>query len=532
MVQGMSAPPVVPTKPQPKPQLGATTEFPIPEFMWCQRSDKVYLTIKVADCADAVVEFTEGVVYFRGTGHGMCGQRQYRINIELAGAIIPAECVWFVSGPNVRVRLQKDKVGPYWGGLLAGKRKMVQLKVDWSSWLDEDEENERSAAPNGFDEAAMTKVMVNSDKDALYRDLDRFDSTTSPDEGEEQNSIIIDEGLNNIDDIQIKFKALDYERTKTSKTKAARQDLRKRTREAVLFQKKRENDLKYGRAVREITEEELTLIANEPGLYEKLKAEKKQEKAFWLSKWWHVRRPEKKKIDQAEPLARAAAVETTKEELAKLKAAGGDISDKKTRLAVERAVFIASRQAAMDKFNQWDHQSEKPDRIRKDQEGRDYTARDMGARFAREEVAKALGEPEPELAQSLQLKQFADPRPEGEKPQLPEGYGGDDDDDDSDDEDDSDGPELELEGNDGDGPTLELEDNDGEPTLELEENDGEPTLELEDNDGEPTLELEGNDGDGPTLELEDNDGEPTLELEENDGDGLELEDNVNDGTVV
>ena len=29
----------------------------------------------------------------------------------------------------------------------------------------------------------------------LYRNLDRFDSSTTPDEGEETNSILIDEGL-------------------------------------------------------------------------------------------------------------------------------------------------------------------------------------------------------------------------------------------------------------------------------------------------------------------------------------------------
>ena len=83
----------------------------------------------------------------------------------------------------MRVRLQKAKAGPYWDGLLAGKRKMVQLKVDWASWLDEDEENERSAAPMGFDVPSMKMMMVGSDKCELYRDLDRFDSSTTPDEG-------------------------------------------------------------------------------------------------------------------------------------------------------------------------------------------------------------------------------------------------------------------------------------------------------------------------------------------------------------
>jgi hypothetical protein len=217
----------------------------------------------------------------------------------------------------------------------------------------------------------------------------------------------------------------------------------------------------------------------------------------------------------AEPLAREAAVTAVAEELAALKQSGGDIGDGKTRRGVERRVFIKARQAAVDKFNEWEHHSEKADRIRQDQEGRDFTARDMGARITREELARALGEPMPDLAQSLKLKQFADPRPENDKPSLPAGYeGGDDDDDDDDDDepaapakaktgyDDDDGPGLELEGNDDDGPGLELEGNDGDgPGLELEGNDG---------DGLPDgmgLELEENDGDELELELEENEGE-------------------------
>jgi hypothetical protein len=289
MVQGMAAPPV--SKPQPKPQLGKTSEFPIPEFMWCQRCDRVYLTIKVADCVDTMVDVTpEGELDFRGKGHGMCGQREYRFTVTLTAAVVPDECVWFVSGPNVRVRLQKAKAGPHWGGLLKGNKKMVQLKVDWSSWLDEDEENERSTAPNGFDAADMKGKMMGaggplqSASDPLYRDLDRFDSTTTPDEGEEQNSIMIDEGMNSIDDLQVKFRALDYEKVQTSKTKQMRHDTRKATREAQLFVKQREIELKYGRPVRDVTDEERALIANADGLYDKFKAEKQEEKLYWLSK--------------------------------------------------------------------------------------------------------------------------------------------------------------------------------------------------------------------------------------------------------
>ena len=465
---GMQPPPVI--KPPPKPKLvgGLSSAHPTPEFMWCQRSDRVYVTIKVADCKDAKVNISgDSVLEFSGLGHGMCGERHYELNVELRHLSLPpsASGLWrefpptrpdqsvylandlharparmplfsvlstavlvslsaSLAGPNVRVRLQKAKVGPYWDGLLAGKRKMVQLKVDWASWLDEDEENERSAAPTGFDVDKMKVMMVGSDKCDLYRDLDRFDSSTTPDEGEETNSIMIDEGMSTVDDLQVKFKALEYEKEETAKTKERRFQLRKKTREAQLF-KQRDNDLLRKRPVRDLTPEEIELLEGADTLYERLKAEKKQEKMYWLSKWWHVRRPEKRKIDMAEPVARKAAVEAIETELKALRESGGEISDKRERRAVERRVFIKSRQAALDVFNQWEIQSEKEDRIKQDQEGRDYTARDMGARITREELAKALGEPMPDLAKSMQLKQFADPRPKDEQPQRP-GGGSDD----------------------------------------------------------------------------------------------------------
>jgi len=133
----------------------------------------------------------------------------------------------------------------------------------------------------------MKMMMVGSDKDPLYRDLDKFSSSDTPDEGEELNSIIIDEGMNTIDDIQVKFRALDYEKVETAKTKAVRYELRKKTREAQLFVRQRERDLQFGRPTRDVSAEEHALLEQADGLYERLKAEKALEKTFWLSKWWH-----------------------------------------------------------------------------------------------------------------------------------------------------------------------------------------------------------------------------------------------------
>ena len=223
-----------------------------------------------------------------------------------------------------------------------------------------------------------------------------------------------------------------------------------------------------------------------------------------VSPWRHQRRPEKRKIDAARPIALAAAKEQIELELAELRASAQETWEPRERRRVERRVFLRARQAAYDYFGQWRAESDDPIRKRQDEEGKAHTARDMAARMTREEVALALGEPVPQLAKSMQLKQFADPRNEAKVGQGPD-YGDDDDDDDDDDD------EEEEQGNNdlGDGweivkekraaatvppappppaapvaaadDELELEDNDG-AELELEENGG-AELELEENDG-------------------------------------------------
>ena len=333
---------VVHSTPTCAPMVVASTSAatPCPEFMWCQRSDRVYVTIKVADCTDAEVNVTPDMVFtFSGTGHGMCGRARVQARGGAGAAVVPEECCWFASGPSVRVRLQKANVGPYWAGLLAGKRKMPQLKVDWASWLDEDEENERSTAPNGFDVSEMKMQLVGSDKDPLYRDLDRFDSSTSPDEGEEMNSILIDEGESKLADVNLKMKALDYEKEEVAKARARRFELRKRTREAQLAQQQRERDLRFGRPARDLTTEEEELLAAADGLYAQLKQEKEREKAYWLGKWWHQRRPERRKMEVAEPLARDAAKEAVAQELDALKARGIDPTSAGARRAGAARLF-------------------------------------------------------------------------------------------------------------------------------------------------------------------------------------------------
>ena len=86
--------------------MASSSALTTPEFMWCQRSDRLYVTIKVADCAKPSVHIADDVLKFRGVGHGMCGTREYGFELALAGGVDVTRCRWFVCGPSVRVLLE------------------------------------------------------------------------------------------------------------------------------------------------------------------------------------------------------------------------------------------------------------------------------------------------------------------------------------------------------------------------------------------------------------------------------------------
>lgn len=320
--------------------VASSAATPVPEFMWCQRSDRVYVTVKVADCQDASVDVSsDHKLTFRGRGSGMCGQRDYALSIDLAKPVVKAECRWFVCGPSVRVRLQKMERGPYWAALMPKGVKMAQCKVDWQSWLDEDEESEVSAAPNGFDVDELHMKML-SEEDDFYKDPEHL--TTSESEGEEENSIMLDDGMNDIGAVTTKFRAFDEEKKVRDHTKLERRQLRERTRDAVRFAEQRARDVRFGRPTRDLTAAEEELIAGAPTLRKRLKEQKAAEKAHFQAQWWHQRRPDAKHTAALMRGMRAAAA-------AEVQAAQGSeaLADKAGRNAARLAAYAAALRAAV-----------------------------------------------------------------------------------------------------------------------------------------------------------------------------------------
>ena len=245
---------------------------------------------------------------FLYAGHGSRGSCCYALRVQLAAAVQPCESKWFVCGPSVRVCLQKRSAGPYWPSLT--DLKLPQCKIDWQSWIDEDEATELSAAPHGFDVDKVQMMMIGESYE-FYRDLDHFES--SDEEGEEASSIMIDQGLNTLDSVHDKFRQLDIERPVRAAARAARRLLRRKTRQAQLADARRRRDMQAGRPAAPLSTEQEHLLAGAQTLHERLSRQKKAESLYWASMPHHLMRPESKFQDTARVKAVAVAAAALQE---------------------------------------------------------------------------------------------------------------------------------------------------------------------------------------------------------------------------
>jgi len=123
-----------------------TTNALPPPVTWAIRTDFVYVTICVEDCKDPVIDIQDKKVYFKGTGGPE--KKLYENTLELYGEIDPEKSRKFIRDRNIELILDRKEKGPYWPHLLSSKVKQHWLKVDFSKWRDEDEDDEADPLAN------------------------------------------------------------------------------------------------------------------------------------------------------------------------------------------------------------------------------------------------------------------------------------------------------------------------------------------------------------------------------------------------
>ena len=110
-----------------------------PNVLWAERSDRVFVTIEVTDAQSPKVDIgADGRLTFAGcNGEG----KLYELDLQLAGPVSSSESKVAVTPRHVLLVLQKSSPGPHWGRLLKAAGKAPHnVKVDWTKYVDEDEE--------------------------------------------------------------------------------------------------------------------------------------------------------------------------------------------------------------------------------------------------------------------------------------------------------------------------------------------------------------------------------------------------------
>lgn len=124
-----------------------------PPVLWAQRKDCLLLTLDVQDCRDAKVKVdkdeSDSFVLLRFTGKvGEVGD-PYAMDMQLLKEVDPEETKVSATGRSVFLMIPKKEEG-FWPKLVQ-KKAPPNVKVDWSKWVDSDDEG----AEEGFDMSQM-----------------------------------------------------------------------------------------------------------------------------------------------------------------------------------------------------------------------------------------------------------------------------------------------------------------------------------------------------------------------------------------
>ena len=111
-----------------------------PSVKWAQRKDVVYLTVELADAQNVKIDLTDaGVLSFSATSHGTA----YEFTMQFFDAIVKEKSKWNINGRYPIFMLAKaNQQADYWPRLIKNKVKNNRITVDWSKWVEEDEEAE------------------------------------------------------------------------------------------------------------------------------------------------------------------------------------------------------------------------------------------------------------------------------------------------------------------------------------------------------------------------------------------------------
>ncbi len=113
----------------------------IPTIKWAQRKDRLFIKIDVVEVQNPKIEIVNGTTLtFQGSDKTI----KYALDLELYGEVEvdPEEFKYASKARNIFLNIKKKESGPYWPRLTKENRKFNYIQIDWTYYIDEDEEDE------------------------------------------------------------------------------------------------------------------------------------------------------------------------------------------------------------------------------------------------------------------------------------------------------------------------------------------------------------------------------------------------------
>ena len=154
----------------------------VPNVKWAENSERLFVTVEIyGQEKEAKINYDEK----ENRLHVEAGE--YVLDCELRGKIKLEGSTWGYVGRAVLFNMCKEEKG-YWNKLLPDSMgKPVWLGVDWSRWVDEDEEDESSVLNNPvlngdmpFDMSSILNQQLGLDADADVTDDEDEDEEMPP----------------------------------------------------------------------------------------------------------------------------------------------------------------------------------------------------------------------------------------------------------------------------------------------------------------------------------------------------------------
>ncbi|KAL7127828.1 hypothetical protein ABFS83_14G277200 [Erythranthe nasuta] len=130
-----------------------------PLVKWAQRADKLFVTVELPDAKNVKLNLDpEGKFFFSATSG--VDNVPYEIDIDLYDKVVVDESKASFTSRHICYLVKKAE-SKWWSRLLKqGGKPPVFLKVDWDKWVDEDEQDEKSAGDTGFGDFDFSKLNI------------------------------------------------------------------------------------------------------------------------------------------------------------------------------------------------------------------------------------------------------------------------------------------------------------------------------------------------------------------------------------